>query len=90
MTKTGDVRVWFASAPPRQALHIYVRNIAEALAVMATLEASTAYETVHGIRREVEFQSGISRYEPDGLGYHAWFDVADWELDAVQRVLDSA
>lgn len=86
--KLHDLRVWYIAEPPRKAIHIYVPDMAYALTVLATLEAVTAYETVHGIRWEVPFEAGVQRYEltPDS---GIWEDVAPWELDATQSVLDA-
>ncbi|MGW5519072.1 hypothetical protein [Nocardia africana] len=86
--KLHDLRVWYTADPPRKAVHIHVPDMAYALTVLATFEAVTAYETVQGIRREVEFQAGVQRYEltPDG---GMWEDVDSWELDVTQEVLDA-
>jgi hypothetical protein len=86
--KCGDLRVWYIVEPPRKAIRINVRNMAEALAVLATVEAVTAYETVHQIRREAEFKAGVHRYEltPNG---GIWEDVEEWELGVTQDVLDA-
>jgi hypothetical protein len=83
--KTHDLYVWYTAEPPRKAVRIHVRNMAEALTVLAAIEATTAYETVNGIRREVAHHMGVRRFEAG-----VWEDVADWELDAVQDVLDAA
>ncbi len=88
--KRHDLRVWYVANPPRRAVHVYVRNMAEALAVLATIEAVTGYETVHGLRQEVETESGVQRFEPYVDSGYYWVDVDDWELDAVQEILDAA
>jgi hypothetical protein len=85
LPKLNDLRVWYTPDPPKLATHIHVRNLAEALTALVTIEAITAYESVWGIRREVQFECGVQRFEP-GEG---WVDVEDWELAAVQEVLDA-
>ncbi|MFF4026947.1 hypothetical protein ACFYY5_29265 [Nocardia elegans] len=87
--KLHDLRVWYTADPPRKAVHIHVPDMAYALTVLATLEAVTAYETVHQIRREVEVQAGVQRYEVNGDGGWDWYDVETWELDVTQEVLDA-
>lgn len=85
--KPLDLAVWYIPFPPRKALRINVRNLGEAVAVLGTLEAVTAYETVHGIRKEVPSQAGVVRWEPDGDGGWEWTDVGDHELDDVAAQL---
>ena len=83
-----EFRVWARTAPARQPIHIYVRNLAEALVALATIEGWTAYETVHGCRDEHQIDTGVQRFETTPTG-NGWFPVQDWELDAVQEVLDA-
>lgn len=80
----GDLKVWYIPQIPMPAFEVEVPDLATARIVHDALIGLSLFEFENRVKPDYSDAGGIVRWESDGEGGFAWFDVdeSEWEVAA--------
>ena len=81
--KLNDLRVWYIPQVPMPAFFYKVDSIEDGVKILDAICQFSNFEFENNVKPDFSAVGGISRWEEDGEGGFAWYDVDDDELEEV-------